>query len=293
MITSMTGFGRAETKENDLEIVAEIRSVNNRFLDIQVRLPKQFVHLEHEVKNLVKQFALRGRINVFVNLKLVSEENLNGLKVNDETVSSYLNLLRKLKKTYRLSGKLRIDHVLTFSDVFTYEDDSQFKAEIWEQIKKILTNALQGFLKMRQDEGLSLQKDLTNRIEMLQANVNKIKLISAGRHNEELAKLKQRLSEIIANENIDESRLDTEIALMMNRIDVTEECVRFDSHNKLFLNSLASTEASGRKLNFLLQEMTREANTIGAKANHVEISHLVVETKEEIEKIREQVQNIE
>lgn len=293
MICSMTGFGRAELKKNDVEIVAEIHSVNNRFLDIQVRLPKQFIHLEHEVKALVKGFALRGHINVFVNLKLLSEEELNGMKINEETVSSYLKLLKRLKKKYRLAGRLKIDHVLAFSDIFSSDENSEFKAEIWEATKKILQKALENFLTMRQEEGKSLCADLKKRIEMLQEKVNRIRTISDNRHHDELIKLKQRLAEIIEQGQVDETRLETEIALMMNRIDVTEECVRFNSHNQLFLNSLAGNEASGRKLNFLLQEMTREANTIGSKANQAEISHLVVDVKEEIEKIREQVQNIE
>jgi len=289
----MTGFGRAEVKERELEVLAEIRSVNNRFLDIQVRLPKQFFHLEHEVKALVKKFALRGRINVFVNTKILADDEINGLTINDESVNNYIRLAKILKEKYNIEGKLSLDHLLTFTDIFTYDDDSQLKEKLWKAVKLTLVKALENFQQMRQEEGSELAADLINRIKILEQKVALIEKMSAERYGDELVKLKQRVREIIEDENIEETRLETEIALMMSRLDVTEECVRFKSHNKLFLSSLESKEAAGRKLNFLLQEMTREANTIGSKANHADISHLVVGIKEEIEKIREQVQNIE
>jgi len=293
MITSMTGFGRAELKQKEWEILAEVRSVNNRFFDVQVKLPKQYSHFEHEIKEIIKDYALRGRINIFVNLKLSNGEAVNGLRINDEAVSSYLRLLKKLKKRYKLSSRLKLDHLLAFQDVFTYEDDPQFKEEIWETIKNTLHEALKKFVEMRQNEGQELAKDLIHRIRLIEEKVAQIEKICESRHEEELDKLKQRVREIVEDENVDDTRLETEIALLINRMDVTEECVRFKSHNKVFLSALESEEPVGRKLNFLLQEMTREANTIGAKANNADISHLVVEIKEEVEKVREQVQNIE
>ena len=256
-------------------------------------MPKQIFHLEHEIKSMVKDFAMRGKINVFVNLKSLNSDGVNGLQINDESVTSYLQLLKRLKKKYKLYGKLRLDHLLAFSDLFIYEEDILFRDQIWEAIKETLDRALNNFTQMRKDEGVELERDLSERILQLDEKVNRIEQISLARHDEELEKLKQRVAEIVKIGIVDETRLETEVAFLMNRIDVTEECVRFKSHNKLFLSSMNSDEAVGRKLNFLLQEMTREANTIGSKANHADISHLVVEIKEEIEKIREQVQNIE
>ncbi len=293
MVSSMTGFGRAEYKNDGLEIVAEVRSVNNRFLDIQVKLPKSFYHLESELKTFVKKDVSRGRINIFINVNSCEEENTNGLKINHDSVRTYLNLIKKLKRSYNIGGKIQLDHLLSFSDIFTFEEDSQFHEKTWEAIKNTLSKALENFLMMRQKEGQELANDLMNRIQNLDNKVAEIEKLSKERHESDLMKLRERVKEIISEEDLNENRLETEIALMMNRMDVTEECVRFNSHNKMFLKSLQSDDTVGRKLNFLLQEMTREANTIGAKANHADISHLVVEIKEEVEKLREQVQNIE
>ncbi|NOZ61541.1 MAG: YicC family protein [Calditrichaeota bacterium] len=293
MIKSMTGFGRAELVRNDFEVVAEVRSVNNRFLDIQVKLPKQFYHLEHEVKNIVRDYVTRGRVNIYVNLKYENGDAQNGLEVDDHAVRMYLKLLQNLKKKYRLGGKIKIDHLLNFADIFSFEAAGEYKQETWEIVKQVLSQALTRFSEMRSSEGEELGKDLRARIENLNRVVARIEKIAQDRHEEDLSQLRERVHDLIADENVDEQRLQTELALMINRMDVTEECVRFRSHNKMFLESLKAEQSIGKKLNFILQEMTREANTMGSKANHAEIAHLVVDIKEEVEKIREQVQNIE
>ena len=293
MITSMTGFGRAELRERDIEIVTEVRSVNNRFLDIQVRLPKQFYHLEHEIKSFVRQYASRGRVSIFINMKSFDEDSCGGVKINNETAENYWSLLKRLKKQYKIQGKLKLDHLLTFQDIFIYEENGKFTERNWEKAKEVINEALKNFLRMRQNEGLELAKDLKNRIDLLAKKIDQIEKMCDQRYDDELQKIRMRIKEVIDLKDVDETRLETEVALMINRIDVTEECVRFRSHNKLFLKTLENGDIIGRKLNFLLQEMTREANTIGSKANHADISHLVVEIKEEVEKIREQVQNIE
>lgn len=293
MITSMTGFGRGELRKNGYEIAAEIRSVNNRFLDLQLKLPKSFSHLENEVKTLVRNYVNRGRVNVFVSLKSSDENNGSGLTINLEPARIYWKLIKRLKKELKIPGKVKIDHLLHFTDVFTYEEDSGFNQELWELIEQTLTTALDNLQQMRKQEGAELANDLIARIKALDAKIIDIEKISKQRAGDDLAKLRERVKEILSNGEVEESRLNTEIALMVNRMDVTEECVRFHSHNKMFLDMFQFEEAAGRKMNFLLQEMTREANTVGAKANHAEIAHLVVDIKEEIEKIREQVQNIE
>jgi len=289
----MTGFGRAELREKEIEISAEVRSVNNRFLDIQVRLPKNYFHLEHEVKSLIRKFVSRGRISVFINLKMFSEENYDGIKINQDYVEKYWSLLNRLKKKYKIPGKLKLDHLLTFQDIFMFEENGQFAEHTWKRTKDVLTESLENFSQMRQKEGTELAEDLKDRIVLMGEKVDQIESICAERHVNELTKLRERVKEIVNLGDVDDTRLETEIALMINRIDVTEECVRFRSHNKLFLTTMENEDTAGRKLNFLLQEMTREANTIGSKANNADISHLVVEIKEEVEKIREQVQNIE
>lgn len=293
MISSMTGFGRGDVRKNGYEILAEVRSVNNRFLDIQVKLPKNFLQFEHEAKTLVRKYITRGRLNVFVSINGNSDHNNLGLKINTSLASSYLKLIHNLKKEMKIPGKIKLDHLLNYPDIITYEEDTCGSDEIWVYIEEAIENALKNLQKMRMREGAELANDLVERIRMLDHEISQIEKISEENFEEELVKLRKRIREITDNDELDETRLETEVALIINRMDVTEECVRFKSHNKLFLKTLESNEAVGRKLNFLLQEMTREANTIGAKANNAEIAHLVVEIKEEVEKIREQVQNIE
>jgi len=289
----MTGFGRGEVRKNGYEIVAEIRSVNNRFLDMQLRLPKNFFHCEQEVKNIVRRYVTRGRVNIFVNLKNNNGENHIGLTINREPARTYWKLIHQLKKDFKIPGKVKLDHLLIFPDIITYEEETGDNKETWELIEKVLIIALENLQEMRKNEGEELANDLIARIRSLEDKLNQIEKISEERTGDELNKLRQRIKEILSVREIEELHLETEIAIMINRMDVTEECVRFRSHNKLFLKTLESDNAEGRKLNFLLQEMTREANTIGAKANHADIAHLVVDVKEEVEKIREQVQNIE
>jgi len=293
MITSMTGFGRGEVRCDDCEISAEVRSVNNRFLDIQLKLPKNYFHYEQEVKSIVRDYVTRGRINVFISLKTKSEENGLGLAINRESAKVYFKLINQLKKEFNIHGRIKLEHILQFPDIITYEETDGISETVWNSMKKALVKALENLQEMRKQEGKQLAKDLVARIEVLNRRIDQIEQISAGRAEQELEKLRLRIKEFIALEEVEESRLETEIALMMNRIDVTEECVRFRSHNKMFLNIINTEAVAGRKMNFLLQEMTREANTIGSKANHADIAHLVVEIKEEVEKIREQVQNIE
>ncbi len=289
----MTGFGRGEIKKEDYEVVAEVRSVNNRYLDVQIRLPRNFSHLENEVKALVRNFVTRGRLNIFVNLKSNQEELSNGLTIDKDAARIYWNLLKALKRELKIPGRLKLDHLLHFSDVITYDEEGYASDGLWQAIEAALIMALEQLQQMRQQEGKQLAQDLEQRIILLTEKIARIEAISSQRANEELPRLRQKIQEILNDTDIEASRLETEIALMINRMDVTEECVRFRSHNTLFLELLKSDDASGRKMNFLLQEMTREANTIGAKALQAEIAHLVVDIKEEIEKIREQVQNIE
>ena len=289
----MTGFGRCELNKNGYEISAEVRSVNNRFLDLQLKLPRSFSHLENEVKTVVRNYVNRGRVNVFVSLKNSDENNGSGLKINLEPARVYWKLIKRLKRELKIPGKAKIEHLLHFTDVFTYEEENGFNQALWELIEQTLITALENMQQMRRKEGAELANDLIARINALDEKITDIEKISKQRSGDDLTKLRERVKEILSNGEVEESRLDTEIALMVNRMDVTEECVRFHSHNKMFLDMFQFAEAAGRKMNFLLQEMTREANTIGAKANHAEISHLVVDIKEEIEKIREQVQNIE
>ncbi|MBN1154040.1 YicC family protein [candidate division KSB1 bacterium] len=293
MISSMTGYGRGEVKRNGKEVLVEIRSLNNRYLDISLRLSRMYTLMEDEVRNMIREKLSRGRINVVVTFKENTVPKNGSSFINMEVASSFFEQLRQLKEKLHLSGKIRLEHLLAHPELFTAEVEDLPGEEMVSILKEAVSEALDNLQAMRLSEGEELSADLTKRIKLLDEWITDIETLSTARIANEYTKLRERVGALITNREIDETRLEQEISIMASKIDVTEECIRFRSHNKLFLDFLNSETAVGRKLNFLLQEMTREANTIGSKAYDSEIAHLVVLIKEEVEKIREQVQNIE
>jgi len=292
MIFSMTGFGRGEAQGHGLEAVVEVRSFNGRYCEVVARLPRSLSHHEEDLKNVVKHYVSRGRLNVTVTLKQLNDQYL-GLKVNRELAHAYVRLFQDLKRELQLEGEVRLEHLLQFTDLISHEEDGEFSEEGWELACTALRKALKELTRMRGQEGQQLAKDLASRIRILDKHIRQIQQISRRRVTQELARLRDRVAALTSLNNMNEDRLEMEIALLADKLDVTEECVRFHSHNTLFLKTLREGGAVGRRLNFLLQEMNREANTIGAKACDAAISHHVVAIKEEVEKLREQVQNIE
>ena len=202
-------------------------------------------------------------------------------------------LLVDLKENLNISGDVKIEHLISLPDLITMEGDEERAEDVWEVAEQAIEIAVKELIKMRKREGQELLKDLNKRLKILDKSIKEIETLSVDRSQIIKTRLFERISELLNTPEVDEGRLEQEVAILAERMDVTEECVRFHSHNKLFLEALTSSEPPGRKLNFILQEMNREANTIGSKANDVDISHIVVLVKEEIEKIREQVQNIE
>lgn len=293
MIASMTGFGRSEVKRNGFIVVAEVRSVNNRYLEVTARLPRQHSTREREVKDLIRSYVSRGSINVTI--KIEREDNGSiPLTINEPAAKAVYQLLTDLKKTIGLREKITIDHLLHFSEIFEPEDETDTSEEEWAIIVDALRQALESLNGMRIQEGRELAKDLAQRIRWIDDTVTQIEQLSKERIPEERKNLQERIAQLVSDPSIiDQNRLELEIALLAEKLDVTEECVRYHSHNKFFLEALEKDETAGRKLNFLIQEMNREANTIGAKVCDATISHLVVAIKEEMEKIREQIQNIE
>lgn len=288
----MTGYGRAEFIEDGIEATAEIRSLNNRFFDIVVRLPKSMGHFEKKVIEIVREYMSRGRVNISISIKNKDEKS-GRLKLDEELSNVYIQLANELKEKFSIKGEIDIAQLLSFPDVITYEPEPTADEKYWNCAEIALRNALQITNEMREKEGQEISRDFEKRIINLEQLVEKIEEIAKNRSREELNKLRKRIQTLLNSEGTDETRLELEIAILADRLDVTEECVRFQSHNKLFMDALKTGQSQGRKLNFLLQEMNREANTIGAKVNCVEISHLVVQIKEEVERVREQVQNIE
>ena len=292
MIRSMTGYGLGEKSANGFEAIVEVRSLNHRFLDVAMRLPRVLSSYEESVKEIVRRYVDRGRINVAISFKN-EQQDATDLKIDARNARHYKELLEGLRDELGLAGAITIDHLLHFSEVWTSDAQEEISEEGWNCVRLATEEAMKNLNGMREREGVEIMKDLQHRIEILQSRLQELQQLASARRREEFQKLYKRLADMIDTRELDANRLELEIALLADRVDITEECIRFQSHNTLFLEATANETAAGRKLNFLLQEMNREANTIGAKANEATISHIVVDLKEEIEKLREQVQNLE
>jgi uncharacterized protein (TIGR00255 family) len=292
MISSMTGYGHGEASGEGITAIAEVRSVNSRYFEVNTRLPRSLSLRENDVREIVRTKAGRGKINVVVSIE---RESANGipLKINKAAAKSYIKLLNDLRKTSGIKEKVTLDHLLKFSEVIEAGELESMDEKEWTVAEKALSKALDELRLMRQKEGSELRKDLEVRIQSLEGKIDLIEKLSKESIPEQRTRLRERIQQLLTNGTVDENRLELEIALLADKLDVTEECVRFRSHNKFFLEALINEESAGRKLNFLVQEMNREANTVGSKAADATIAHLVVEVKEELEKIREQLQNVE
>jgi uncharacterized protein (TIGR00255 family) len=293
MLSSMTGFGKAKISESGITVSVEIKSLNNRFLEIYLKMPKHLQAKEYEIRELIRQKINRGKINVNISIEREFPEDIP-LKINIGAVKSYLNFLKELKRAARIKDQIKLEHLLKFSEIIEIEEQPEVSEAEWMVIMKTIETALQELQRMRIAEGMELKKDFEKRIKLIDEKIDRIYELSIARINERKERLRGRIKHLIESSDVDNSRIELELVLLADKLDITEECTRFKSHVKFFLNSINSSEpAVGRKLNFLLQEMHREANTMSAKSEDAEISHLVVEIKEEIEKMREQIQNIE
>ena len=288
----MTGYGRGEAARKGITVAIELRSVNSRFLEVTARLPRSLSLRENEAKEIVRKKISRGKVTLLATV----EREKNGqlpLAVNASAARDYYKLLNQLRKAVKLKESVKLEHLLRFSEVLEQPVLDVPDEDEWEVTQQALNNALDDLATMRRNEGEELKKDFRARVSSIEQTLNHIEILSKEQIPTERARLRERIQKILENETIDEGRLEVELAMMADRLDVTEECVRFRSHNKFFFQALDDKEPAGRKLNFLVQEMNREANTIGSKSNASEIAHLVVSVKEELEKIREQLQNIE
>jgi uncharacterized protein (TIGR00255 family) len=293
VVASMTGFGRAEVNKNGITVSTEVRSVNSRYLDVTLRLPRNFSLREKEIKDIVRSYLNRGNLNMIVKIEHNSND-IVPLKVNKAAAKSYYKLLNEIRKSVKLREHVKLEHLLTFSDVLEPVEEEETDETEWELLQESVRQALESLNAMRAQEGSELAADLEKRIRWMDETLNEVEKLSKERIPEERKNLHERIAELIEDKfTIDQNRLELEIALLVDKLDVTEECVRYRSHNKYFLEALNKNEAAGRKLNFLVQEMNREANTIGSKSSDATIAHLIVGLKEELEKIREQLQNIE
>ena len=292
MIISMTGYGKGSHTYSGFEAHVESKSVNHRFLDVFLKLPRSFEKYEHKIREIVRGHMERGRVSINVTLRR-AESDTTTLELNGALVNNYKILLDQLSEIFPNSEEVSLTQILSLPDVFSEVDDESLEENAWNCIQKAVEQSVKNLNAMRIREGEEIEKDLRERVRLIEKYVLEIEKKTVGRAETEFHKLKERVENLIDIGELDASRLELEIALLTDRVDVTEECTRLKSHTTVFVESMAGEESSGRKLNFLLQEMNREANTIGAKCNDADMSHLVVIIKEEIEKLREQIQNVE
>ena len=291
MIKSMTGYGRANLSKDLREYQIEIKSVNHRYLDVSVKMPRQISYLEETIKREIAAKVKRGKIDVFVTFENNSLEGKE-IKINMELAEAYINELKKLAEKENILADIQVTDISKYPDVLNIQnnqDDETIKKEVLETVK-IATDSL---VQMRQIEGQKIAEDLLLRLEKIQLKVNEISKLSTGLIEEYVVKLEERIKQILKDQEIDPSRLAQEVVIYADKCSIQEEVTRLNSHISQFKMLLNSNEAIGKKLDFIIQEMNRETNTIGSKANNLEITNDVIDLKTEIEHIREHVQNIE
>jgi uncharacterized protein (TIGR00255 family) len=288
----MTGFGQSELERNGIKISVEVRSVNNRFLDVQIRTPRFLQPLEGRIREAVGSSISRGKISLVLSWEQ-AEESTPQISLDLNAARSYRQLLQQLKESLHLEDDVRLQHIMAFSEIFKQERQEWDLEQAWALVSEAVRLAIENLQDMRRQEGRQLFTDISQRIERLEEIVSQIQERYPERVQQIRAQLQDRITALLGRPEVDEQRLAMEIALMAEKADIAEECVRFRSHNKLFLTTLDEPGPVGRKLTFLLQEMNREANTMASKANDLQVAHEVVAIKEEIERIREQAQNIE
>ncbi len=292
MIKSMTGYGRTCVMIGDKEITVEIRSVNHKYFDFSPKVPRIYGYLEDRLKKLTAESVNRGKVDMFVGINCIGGPN-NEVSLNDEILKSYLKALRKISDDYGVEYDVTVSGLSRYPDVFSVVAKEEDEDELWNNVKTVAQSALKSFDDMRQIEGERLYSDLKSRCEAIEKHLEVIEELSKKSVPEYKQKLLDRIAELMGDVKVDESRLMTEVAIMADKLATDEETVRLRSHIAQFYKMLESNEPIGRKMDFLIQEMNREINTTGSKANDLEIARIVVEVKSEIEKIREQVQNVE
>ena len=292
MIKSMTGYGKSTLEINSRKYQVEIKSLNHRYLDISIRMPKQLSYLEETIKQQISSKISRGKIDVFISWENNSIEGRT-IKINTELAKAYIEELRKLAKEENLSDNIEVNDIAKYPDVLIVQEnqeDETIKNEIIEVVNKAVNNLVE----MKQNEGIKIAEDLQKRLDYIQEEVNKVKEFSTGLINEYIVKLEERIKELLPNnQEIDKNRLMQEIVIYADKCSIEEEVTRLNSHIGQFKEFLKSDETVGKKLDFIIQEMNRETNTIGSKSNNLNITNGVIDMKTEIENLREQVQNIE
>jgi uncharacterized protein (TIGR00255 family) len=292
MILSMTGYGKGTASNGKWQADVEVKSINSRYLEVFLKYPPLLANKEYELRELIKSKIRRGKLNVSIQIKKNGFED-EAVSLDESRLKNYLALIKKIKKSAKINDKIKLDHILMSRDIFSASVEEISESD-FEVIKKSVLLSLDSLMQMKKNEGTELEKDLKKRIKSIEKYLDLIEKDAQPSVGEHFAKYKEKVKNLLEdNTNINNDRLETELAMMAERADITEECVRLRSHIKFLLSSMDKEEDPGRKLNFLCQEMNREANTISAKTLSTAITHNSVHIKEEIERIREQIQNIE
>ncbi|WP_308754941.1 YicC/YloC family endoribonuclease [uncultured Anaerotruncus sp.] len=292
MVKSMTGYGRAQRMLGGRDITVEIKSVNHRFFEFSARVPRAYGYLEERLKSYVQGQISRGKVEVGVTILTVEGQNAV-VEANRELAGAYVAALRKIGMEAGLEDDLTLSTLTRFSDIFTVRREAEDEEEIWAAVRTVTDEAVDRFVAMRAAEGERLRADLQNRLESIGRGVAFVKEQSPRTVEAYRERLTAKIREVLADRQIDEARIVTEAAVFADRVAVDEETVRLESHLAQFREILGHDCPIGRKLDFLVQEINREANTIGSKAQDVSVAQVVVDIKSDVEKIREQIQNIE
>ncbi|SER62212.1 YicC/YloC family endoribonuclease [Lachnobacterium bovis] len=294
MVKSMTGFGRAEFVDENCRFTIEIKSVNHRYLDINARMPKKFNSLEGKIRNLLKEYVQRGKIDIYITYEDLKENN-QALRYNEEMARQYLIYLKQMGETFGVENDIRVSTLSRYPDVFVMEDKETDETMLWPKLEATIRNAAEAFSESRIKEGINLHKDLQEKLMNMQKYVDFIEEKSPEIVKQYKEKIEERIKEILGEGKVDEWKLATEVTLYADKVCVDEEIVRLRSHIKAAIDEMndETIDDVGRKLNFIAQEMNREATTILSKANNIDISSVGIELKTDIEKVREQIQNIE
>lgn len=292
MLTSMTGYGRAQANILNKDITIEIKSVNHRFFDFNSRIPRIYGFLDEKLKSYLQKYINRGKIDVFVMI-VNSDSEAVEVSLDRSLLSGYLKSLRAMQEEHNLIDDISVSTIARYNDIFIIKKNEENADLLWSAVKTVTDLALEGYLNMKKTEGEKLKDQMISSCEEIEKRVSQIDVRSPISVVEYRTKIEERIRELLSDVNFDENRLIMETAIFADRIAVNEEIVRLNSHISQFKSLLNTKDAIGKKLDFIIQEMNREINTIGSKANDIEITKNVVEVKYQIENIREQIQNIE
>ena len=292
MIKSMTGFGRCEISDAQRKFTVEMKGVNHRYLDVNIRMPKKLNFFETSIRNVLKTYVQRGKVDIFITYEDTSEQQVS-LKYNETLAAEYLATLKKMEEQFGLDNDIRVSTLSRYPEVITMEEQTLDEEELWNGLKEALEGAFTQFVETRTAEGENLKKDIIGKLDNMLSEVAYIEERSPEIVKEYRGKLEDKVKELLGDTQIDEGRLATEIVLFADKICTDEEIVRLKSHISHMKGTLEEKEGIGRKLDFIAQEMNREANTILSKANDLDVSNHAINLKTEIEKVREQIQNIE